>query len=218
MKGACSSRCAATKAAGGVRAPAATAWSARRSVRESPSAGAGSSSSNRAGGRALGDGTTGAPSGRRRRAHTSRRLRCSTTARGGSLHRRRLVLPSPLCARAGQDEAPRDWGRYTTSPAASARRQPALRTTPAAADGNRRTDTARPSRPSRTARHRPLDRRHPHHARQRLAMGPHRTEARSTISTLAEFGSKPAHNANARAGFSTWLPLSRQLGPLRPTR
>ena len=43
---------------------------------------------------------------------------------------------------------------------------------------------ARRGRPSRAPRHRPLDRRHPHHARQHLALGHHRTEARSTSSTL----------------------------------
>ena len=96
--------------------------------------------------------------------HTSRRLRCGATTRGGAVPRRRLVLPSPLSTRAGRDEAPRNRRRHTTSPASSAQRQPALRTPPAAADSNRRTHAARRSRPSRTPRHRPLDRRHPHHA------------------------------------------------------
>jgi DNA-binding transcriptional MerR regulator len=62
----------------------------------------------RAGRRALGDRTTGAPRGRRRRALTSRRLRCSATTRGGALPRRLLVLPSPLSTRAGKDEARRN--------------------------------------------------------------------------------------------------------------
>ena len=59
--------------------------------------------------------------------------------------------------------------------AASARRQPALRSAPAAADGNRRARAPRRSRPRRAARHRPLDRRHPHRARHHLAMGRRRT-------------------------------------------
>ena len=138
----------------------------------------------RAGGRALADGTICAPGGRRRRPHTSGRFRCRATTRGGSVPRRRLVLPSALGARAGKDEAPRNRRRRATSSAASARRRPALRTTPAAADGNRRTHAARRSRPSRAPRHRPLDRRHPHHVRQHVALGPRRTEARSTLSTL----------------------------------
>ena len=71
----------------------------------------------------------------------------------------------------GEAEAPRNRRRHAASSAASARRQPALRATPAAADGNRRTHAARRSRPGRAPRHRPLDRRHPHHAQQHLAMG-----------------------------------------------
>jgi redox-sensitive transcriptional activator SoxR len=137
-----------------------------------------------ASGRTLGDGTTGAPSRCRRRTHTSRRLRCSAGARGGSLHRRRLVLPSPVRPRTGKGEAAGNRGRHTPSLAASARRQPALRTTPIAANGNRRTNTARRSRSSRTSRHRPLDRRHPHQTRQHLAMGPSRAKARPTLFTL----------------------------------
>ena len=125
-----------------------------------------------------------APSRCRRRTHTSRRLRCSAGARGGSLHRRRLVLPSPLRPRTRKGEAAGNRGRHTAFLAASARRQPALRTTPIAANGNRRTNTARRSRSSRTSRHRPLDRRHPHHTRQHLAMGPSRAKARPTLFTL----------------------------------
>jgi hypothetical protein len=162
-----------------------------RSCRFSPRAAAVARGAARARRRALGDGTTGAPSGRRRRAHTPGRLPCGTTARGGGVPRRRLVLPSPLSTRAGNDEAPRNRRRHTTSPASSAQRQPALRTPPAAVDSNRRADAARRSRPSRTPRHRPLDRRHPHHARQHLAMGRHRAEACSTISTLVESGQAP---------------------------
>src|SRR5439155_18017047 len=138
----------------------------------------------RAGRRALRDRTTSAPRGRRRRALTSRCFRCGATTRGGALPRRRLVLPSPLSARPGEDEAPRDRRRRTTSPGSSAQRQPALRTPPTAAHGNRRTHAPRRRRPSRTPRYRPLDRRHPHHVRKHLAMGHHRTEARSIISTL----------------------------------
>ena len=185
---------AAASAWAALQAPEPTAlaeWATRESAAPAvsrPRAAAVARGAARAGGRALADGTTRAPSRRRRRPHTSRRLRRGATARGGSLPRRRLVLPSPLRARAGKDEAPRDRRRHATSPAASARRQPALRTTPAAADGNRRTHAARRSRPSRTPRHRPLDRRHPHHARQHLAMGPSRTEARSTLFTLDESG------------------------------
>ena len=126
----------------------------------------------RAGGRALGDRTAGTPGDRRRRPHTPRLVRCGATTRGGAVPRRRLVLPGPLGARAGKDEAPRERRRHAASSAASARRRPALRTTPAAADGNRRTHPARRSRPGRAPRHRPLDRRHPHHARQHLALGP----------------------------------------------
>ena len=77
---------------------------------------------------------------RRRRPHTSGRLRRRATTRGRALPRRRLVLPEPS----------RHSGRDTTrlletddgdaaSAASPAQRRPALRTPPAATDGNRRT-------------------------------------------------------------------------------
>jgi DNA-binding transcriptional MerR regulator len=107
----------------------------------------------------------------------------TTLAEWATRDTRQLPFLAPALRRL-LDEAPRNRRRHTTSPASSAQRQPALCTPPAAADGNGRTHAPRRSRPSRTPRHRPLDRRHPHHARQHLAMGHHRTEARSAISTL----------------------------------
>ena len=138
-----------------------------------------------AGRRALRDGTTGPPGGRRRRAHTSGRLRRGTTTREGALPRRRLVLPGPLDTRAGNDQAPRNRRRRTTSPASPAERRPAVRTPPTATDGKRRTHTRRRRRPRRAPRHRPLGRRHPRHARQHVAMGHDRPEACSTGSDLS---------------------------------
>ena len=148
----------------------------------------------RAGRRALGDGATGAPRRRSRRAHASRRVRRSTTTRGGPVPRRRLVLPRPLGTRAGRDEAPRDRRPHTASPSSPAERQPAVRTPPAAADLERRARAPRRSRPSRTPWHRPLDRRHPRDARQHLALGRRRPEARSTVSRLG-----PEPNGGMRA-------------------
>ena len=116
--------------------------------------------------------------------------------------RRLVVLPSALGARAGNDEAPRVRRRHAASPAASAQRQPAVRPPPAAADRNRRAHAQRRGRPGRAPRRRPLGRRHPHHARQHLALGRHRAEARSTA-----LGSR-----------SSWTPRERLDDRLRRAR
>ena len=150
---------AATSAWAALRAPEPTAlaeWATRETAAAAvprARAAAAARGAARAGRRALGDGTTGAPGGRRRRAHASRRLRRSATTRGGALPRRRLVLPGPLGARAGRDEAPRNRRRHAAPSASSARRQPALRTPPAAADGNRRAarSAAKPTGSSSSA-------------------------------------------------------------------
>ena len=210
---------AATSAWAALQAPEPTTlaeWATRDTTHAAvsrPRAAAVARGAARAGRRALGDRTTRAPSGRRRRALTSRRLRCSATTRGRALPRRLLVLPSPLSTRAGKDEAPRNRRRHTTSPASPAQRQPALRTPPAAADGDRRTHASRRSRPSRAPRRRPLDRRHPHHARQHLAMGHHRTETRSTFSTL---GSGPQKRSDRCPTLAASAYLSRCPRPRDP--
>ena len=105
---------AAAAAWAAVRAPEPTAlagWATRETGAAAVSrarAAAAARGAARAGRRALGDGTTSAPGGRRRRAHASGRIRRGAAARGCALPRRRLVLPGALGARAGRDEAPRD--------------------------------------------------------------------------------------------------------------
>ena len=92
-------------------------------------------------------------------------------------------LPSPLRARTRKARLlETEAGTPLPSPPPLGDSQPS--TTPIRASGNRRTNIARRSRSSRTSRHRPLDRRYPHHTRQHLAMGPSRAKARPTLFTL----------------------------------
>ena len=150
--------------------------------------------------RPLGNGAARTRRDRHRRPHTCRRLRRRATNRGRPVPRRHLVLPRPLRARAGHKQTRRDRGRGSPSAAAPTRRRPALRPPPAAAHSNRGTHPARRSRPSRTPRYRPLDRRQPHHAREHLAMAPHQPEACSTIPTLVD----PAAKARLPPGPLSW--------------
>ena len=124
----------------------------------------------RAGRRPLRNGTACAPGDRGRRAHTSGRVRRSATTRSCAVPRRLLVLPNPLRARARDDRLleTEDGTPLPAPPPLGDSRLYArlqLRLTATGRNAPRR------SRPSRAPRHRPLARRHPHHARKHLALG-----------------------------------------------
>ena len=94
--------------------------------------------------------------------------------------------PSPLCARAGDEQADRDRGRCAASP--RRRRSATASASHASSCGSQQGERIRcAARPTGcpAPRHRPLDRGHPRHTRPPLALGRERPEAHPAMSALS---------------------------------
>ena len=156
--------------------------------------------------RSVAHGAIGAGGDRRRCSIRTRRVRRGAARRGRTVPRRHLVLPHVVGSWPGREQARRGRRRPLPAPPPLSDGQVFARLELRVTDVGRACP-ARRRRSRRTARHRPLGRRHARHAREPVAVGSRPAQARVAIRSSAQracSATSSSSPAAARSSAGAW--------------